>query len=358
MNYIKGFDGLRAISIIFVLLTHLGLPALLKKGSFAEQNYNLFSGSTGVMIFFVISGFLITTLLLKEKEKFGIINFKFFFIRRFLRLLPPLIVFFLTIWVLMYLNLIVPKYHTLLISFFYLYNFVPFEFIVAELAHTWSLAVEEQFYLIWPFVIARLHAIKKMMWVAFSLIAICFVARILIDMPIVMNGKNYFLHDYTYITRWFIPAAMPIMIGSLTGMLLFVKQEYIKQTLSGKPLFLFIALALFGIKILIPGISEYLVILLQPIGVALLLSWMCFNQEKWMVKVLDWKPIAFLGRISYGVYVFQGLFLLTGPGGTLAIQQFPINIILTLITAIASYYLLELPVMRLKGRFKPATVSA
>jgi len=330
----------------------------LEEGSFFEKNFQLFSGSAGVMIFFVISGFLITTLLLREKDKFGTINFKFFFIRRFMRLLPPLVIFFTAIFVLMFTNQIEPDYIALLLSFFYVYNFVPYEFLVAELAHTWSLAVEEQFYLIWPFVIYQLKVIKKIMLFAIALIIVCFVARILVDLPIVYNGKTYFLENYTYIKRWFIPAAMPIMIGSLTAILWFKNAAFFEKHLSNKWYIPLLALALYCVQLVIPGVSLYVIYLLQPIGVALLLQWMCFNQQTLLVKIFDWSPLAFIGRISYGIYVFQGLFLLTGPGGKLVIQQYPLNIILTLVVSVASYFLVEKPVMRYKNRFKPGLAVA
>src|SRR6476661_8597167 len=97
MRYIKGFDGLRGISIILVLLNHLWLPQAFSEDSFLRKNYFLFSGNAGVMIFFTLSGFLITLLLLREKMGNGQINFRKFFTRRFLRLLPPLIIFYLIV---------------------------------------------------------------------------------------------------------------------------------------------------------------------------------------------------------------------------------------------------------------------
>lgn len=353
MKYIKGFDGLRAISILFVIMSHLGITMLFEDGSFLRKNYQLFSGTAGVMIFFVISGFLITTLLLKEREKFGRINFRFFFIRRFMRLLPPLVLFFSMVLLLMLFNQIKQDYLALFLSFIYVYNFIPFQLLVNELAHTWSLAVEEQFYLLWPFVIHKLRAIKKIAVFAIVLILICFVASILIELPIEYNGKSYYLKNYTYIKRWFIPAAMPIMIGSLTAILWFNNENFFQKTLTNKwyiPLF---SLALYCIQLVIPGITVYLIFVAQPVGIALLLLWMCYNQQTLLVKIFDWAPIAFIGRISYGLYVFQGLFLLTGPGGELVIQQFPLNIVLTVVVSVASYYLLEKPVMRYKDRFKP-----
>ena len=84
-NYIKGFDGLRAFSILFVVLTHLGVYGILCHGEFYSRRViMLINGTTGVNIFFAISGFLITTILLREKQAVGKINLKNFFARRFL----------------------------------------------------------------------------------------------------------------------------------------------------------------------------------------------------------------------------------------------------------------------------------
>ena len=105
-KYIKGFDGLRAISIFFVVFSHLTPGDIFINSPYLEKNYKLFSGETGVMIFFTISGFLITSLLLKEKIAFGKINLKFFFIRRFLRLLPPLLIFYVFVLFLMIFQLL------------------------------------------------------------------------------------------------------------------------------------------------------------------------------------------------------------------------------------------------------------
>ncbi len=90
----------------------------------------------------------------------------------------------------------------------------------------------------------------------------------------------------------------------------------------------------------------------QALGIALLLAWLVHEQQSHLAAFLELVPIAFLGRISYGVYIWQGLFLRTGPGGTLPIQQFPLNIGLTLLCALTSYYTVERAATRFKNRFK------
>lgn len=87
------------------------------------------------------------------------------------------------------------------------------------------------------------------------------------------------------------------------------------------------------------------------IGVSLFILWIYYNQNSNITYSLEFLPLKYLGKISYGVYIFQGLFLRTGPGGDLLIQQFPYNIILTIIVAVLSYHLVELKVLKLKKYF-------
>ncbi|MEH6745904.1 MAG: acyltransferase family protein [Maribacter arcticus] len=150
-NYIKGFDGLRGISILLVIITHLGwFENIDIFGSYDRKFKYLLSGTTGVNIFFTLSGFLITNILLNELNKYGTINFKTFFLKRFIRLLPPLFLFLVIIFILMLSNILTTNYSGILYSFFYIYNFIPRSLYSAELGLTWSLSVEEQFYLFWP----------------------------------------------------------------------------------------------------------------------------------------------------------------------------------------------------------------
>jgi peptidoglycan/LPS O-acetylase OafA/YrhL len=89
----------------------------------------------------------------------------------------------------------------------------------------------------------------------------------------------------------------------------------------------------------------------QAFGVGILLCWIYFNQEAGLTKVLEFTPLAYIGKISYGIYVYQGLFLTTGPTGLLPIQQFPVNILLVMLVSVASYHLVEKPLLKLKSRF-------
>ncbi len=335
MKYIKGFDTLRALSIAMVVTAH-SLPSLWIQ---EQRLWHLISGDTGVLIFFVISGYLITTLLVKELAKFGKIDFKKFFARRFLRLLPPLIVFYLTVLALMATGTIQETYIGLGISVFYLYNFVPNKFYTGELGHTWSLALEEQFYFTWPFVINFLRQKKTL--VTFGLLAI--LASILF---------LFFIYpidflDHFKAKRWFIPAISPIMIGAILALV----ADDLKGILTS-PLVQFLAfLALFASPLFVPESILIIAPIFQACGVAFLLLLIIHQQDSTAVMVLNNPLTTYLGKISYGIYVYQGLFLRTGPGSENWFQQFPQNLVLTLICAILSFEFLEKYFLKKKKKY-------
>jgi peptidoglycan/LPS O-acetylase OafA/YrhL len=356
-KYIKGFDGLRAISILLVILAHLGLYSKIEHITFLKNNWNLISGNSGVMIFFSISGFLITTLLLKEKESFGRIDFRNFFIRRLLRLAPAILLLLITVLVLMLGHYLKQDFVAILFSFFYIYNFVPHKFYTGELGHTWSLGVEEQYYFIWPFVISYLSRIKYLIYLALFVVLVCIAFRFISSYPISYNGESYLLANYTYVDRWFIPACLPIIIGSLSGLFLYAFETRLNQIFTKKYLFLWFALFLFTSQVFMPFWWDNFSYLYMPIAVSMFLLWVYFNQDSKCVTILEIKPIRFIGKISYGLYVYQGLFVTTGPSGELSIQHFPINIILTVFVAIISYYFIETPILKFKTKFAPRNIS-
>lgn len=342
MKYIKGFDTLRAISIVLVLLTHLGLYHHLPENDFIKYRFwKLISGSTGVQIFFTLSGFLITKILLKELNEFKNIHFKNFYTRRFLRLLPPLLVFYIVIAILMHFGLIHTSKVGFLYSFFYFYNFVPNQFYTGELGHTWSLALEEQYYLIWPFVINFLCKKKGFLFILFILIA-CIIS---INTYPYLAFTNNFKPE-----RWFIPAVGPIVIGSFFAWLIDKNDKKYSGYFERKQLLLWIGIIMFIFPLYTPVLK--LSFLFQSIGVSIILIWILFNQESKVTNLLNSKATSYIGTISYGLYVYQGLFLKTGPSGTLWIQQFPQNIVLTFLTAIISFHLIEKPILKLKKKYQ------
>ncbi len=345
MKYIKGYDSLRAISIMLVIITHLGLYEYLS--SFFEVSnrvWRIICGDTGVQIFFTLSGFLITSILLNEKVKSGSIHFKNFYARRFLRLLPALLIFYIIIVPLMYFKAVPSNFWGLIYSFFYVYNFVPNQYFSLELSHMWSLALEEQFYLTWPLVIFLLKRRLSLTVFSIIIVVLCVVNYLILQ-------DTSIAEEYRF-NRWFIPGVGPIMIGSATAILKSKFNDAWQNKFEGnfKPIVLAMVLYLF------PLYSPNLLLTSSPIfqamGIGILLTWINYNQGTKVVNLLEFAPLRYIGRISYGLYIYQGIFLRTGPkGAAIAIQKFPLNLILTLVVAIISFEFIERRALRLKKHF-------
>lgn len=355
-KYIKGFDGLRCYSILLVIITHLGVGHYFEEGSYLRENvFYFFSGAAGVNVFFTISGFLITTLILNEVKDTRKFNIKFFFIRRFLRLLPPIIPFFVVILIFMKLGYIRDTMVGLVFSIFYLFNFVPKAkaFWSTELSHTWSLAVEEQFYILWAFVFNYFNP-KRIKIIIITLLILCIITSYILPLiSLSIEDKKYLFDQVFFSTRWTIPAIGPILIGALFAFLNFSNWNNIQNKFTDKKKLL-LSLLIFISPFYLPQILLPLINLFHGFGIALVLLWITNNQSSSIIKVLEWKPIKYVGTISYGIYIWQGFFVRTGPDMTpkIWVHDFPQNVIFTLLVAIISYELFEKRLLNIKKKFK------
>jgi peptidoglycan/LPS O-acetylase OafA/YrhL len=355
MKYIKGFDGLRCISILLVIITHAGLYHKLPDIPYIKRNvFYFFSGNAGVTIFFSISGFLITSLLLKEKEQSGNINLKRFFTKRFLRLVPPIIPFYIVIILFMQLGYISQAYLGLLASIFYVYNFIPNirATFITELVHTWSLAIEEQFYLIWPFIISYFKK-KEIFILSGIIIFLSIIALFLFPfVKFVYNGSVYFLNNLFFPSRWTIPAISPILIGALASLINFYHFEFISKKTKQR-IYLLLGIIIFCGPFYLPTILFDSVRIFSAIGVSMILLWIYHNQGSQFVNILEYKPVRYIGKISYGLYIWQGLFMRTGPNiePKLWIHVFPANIVLSFLVAIISFEFYEKKILDYKRKY-------
>ncbi|MGL4496058.1 MAG: acyltransferase family protein [Beijerinckiaceae bacterium] len=161
---IAGLDGVRAVSILIVMLSHSGLQHVVP-------------GVFGVTIFFFISGYLITTLLLREHARDGHISVRAFYLRRIVRLYPPLLIYLAAMVAFQIVSQRGVEWWGLLGALFYfgnyLYALAP-ERIAPYGAHLWSLAIEEHFYLVFPFLFALLAARTR--WLVTVLSVLCILA--------------------------------------------------------------------------------------------------------------------------------------------------------------------------------------
>jgi peptidoglycan/LPS O-acetylase OafA/YrhL len=144
-NYIPSLHGLRAISLIFVIYDHSVI--LTGKNILPEFLQIFINGKTGVDLFFLISGFLITTLLLNEFKQTNCIDLKRFYIRRSLRIFPAYYFLLLIYFIMQKFELLYINPQTWVSSFFYMRQFFGSGWLTS---HFWSLSIEELFYMIFP----------------------------------------------------------------------------------------------------------------------------------------------------------------------------------------------------------------
>ena len=150
MQYNRNLDGLRAVAVLMVMWSHFPVIEGSVLSGYLSSFGDIFGvGYLGVDIFFVLSGFLITSILLIEKKESKKVDFKFFYLKRSLRIFP---IYFLT---LLFCYLFIgPVNYDIYSALFYVSNFYfVFDEAGGPLRHTWSLAVEEQFYIVWPLIV-------------------------------------------------------------------------------------------------------------------------------------------------------------------------------------------------------------
>ena len=327
---IKGFNGIRAIAVLMVLITHFKLSDYL---FFNHDVSSITSGTTGVYIFFCLSGFLITYILLKELELKKIINIKYFLIRRILRLLPVMLLYCLIVFLLMIFGYIEYNLPSIVYALTYTTNFSLKKYYNPLLYHFWSLGVEEHFYLFYPFVFA-LKSKVKILIVLFILIMFSLIVKIL--------QVNYILYmkELTENYRWTIPSILPILMGAIMSLSLTYSKikSYIENR---KLLLLLIGVLLFINELFISNIYVVkfgLNYLGQSIGISFILTFIFIQQESVFVKILETKPLVFIGKISYGLYIWHVLFAYLVFSKNLNIY---LGLLLSFITSIVSYYTIE-----------------
>ncbi|WP_158590500.1 acyltransferase family protein [Noviherbaspirillum cavernae] len=357
MKKILGFDALRALSVVLVILSHVGIIGSVSS-PILKAFFTVFNANTGVTIFFVLSGFLITSLLISEYKSTGSISIKNFFIRRALRILP-LYYLVVAMTMLIYLvgefrNFPYVRFQTILHALTYTYNFIPSALEKNFLSHLWSLAVEEQFYLLWPFVFFLLIGkTYRLVLFCIAFVACCFAFYF-----VSVNWGE--LQGTFSLDRWFIPAAYPIIVGCLFALLINgvnARERYAKVLSS--PLALACSFILVCSPLFLPQTVSFVVHKLAIVlGIAGIISWIFLNQSSLLVKHMDWGPIGYIGTISYGLYVWQGV--LTGNGSYREIWFFPppplLGALLTFLVAPLSYHYFERWFLVRKSRYSKDSV--
>lgn len=223
-------DGWRAACLMLVLAAHSqGLPGFKEVGGewWLTHIPLLFDGHLGVRCFFVISGFLITYLLLQEDERFGSVNLKSFYVRRALRILPVYLAYLAVIGILQYFSVVWQEPITWVGDLTFTTNFLPRGFISG---HLWSLSVEEQFYLIWPisfvFLKNRTHRFLWILTTPFVVSFFCQLVTYTNNVPWIIHPL---FHHHSSLVNF-----DALGIGGLSALALSKRHRRINDLLSGR----------------------------------------------------------------------------------------------------------------------------
>lgn len=343
---LPSLDGLRAVSILMVLGSHAtrttGYPESLKPYSGC-----LWNGNLGVSVFFVISGFLITWLLLAEQGKTGAINLLAFYKRRVLRIFPVFYAFLLTV---------------LLMSIWLHRDFSFAEWLSAAtftrnyfqghwtLGHLWSISVEEQFYLLWPFALTLLRSRRQML-----IVALCVIA------------SAPFIRLFLYLSPWrwlgdtsIFSHADSLMAGCLLAIVSTtaaaeVMQSFLRywrRSIQICGVVLIYMVWMLTQHALLGPLTVTIGPTLQALAITSIIASVVLVQEGSLFSLLNLRAIAAVGVVSYGLYIWQQIFLYPAeyPDGDLWWRAFPQNMIITFLVAWLSYLFIEKPFLKYKKK--------
>ena len=333
---IPSLDGLRALSILMVFIAHLAgtqqFPLSAHTGNF------LGLGELGVHVFFVISGFLITGLLLDELKVDGGINLGRFYFRRTLRIFPPYYVYLGVVFVMGTIGWFQLAPHDLAHGLTYTSNYYPGR--SWFLGHTWSLSVEEQFYLLWPALLVLAGPRRAIVVAAWTVLLV----------PIVRLGSWELM-------RWasdgvghrFETVADAIAVGCvLAGIRPWLHRSALYLRALASPWFAAVPVIVFAANLSHDHPVVYFVagLFVTNIGIAACLDRCVTFSEGPVGTLLNARLMVFVGSISYSLYLWQQLFL--NRASAAATSTFPLNVSLAICAALASYYIVERPSLRLR----------
>ena len=356
-KYLPSIDSLRALAVLAVIIYHV------------DVNY-LPGGFLGVDLFFVLSGYLISSLIIKEFRKTGTVNLYNFYIRRARRLLPA-VYFMITVGlvVMVLFNEVLLRKSHLDAIFGYIYSsnwwyiFHKLDYFdsfgaQSPFKHLWSLAIEEQFYMIFPLLFLLVNRKKKskdgtyklnknFLYVVLGLILVSLIAHILL-FDINNISRIYFGTD----TR-----AFSLLVG-VVGAILY-PMERLHAKITPQQNMLYSVVSLVSIATLITVMiytSEYNTLLYRGgfllvaiLGLIVIIS--SGKQHTLMSRLLSFKPVVFIGKISYSLYLWHfPVLVLTTPVSEIGnpnIFFVILRIVLTFAVAIVSYVFVETPIRKL-----------
>ena len=341
-------DALRGFSALLVVYYHFGLPV---------------PAGFGVMTFFVLSGFLITWLLLKEERRSGTVSLRDFYARRALRIFPAFYCYwFLVTGARLLFGKTIP-WGQAWSSFFYVSNYYQGlnGYPSSAYSHTWSLAVEEQFYLLFPPVFLVLGRRPELR-------TACVAAGIVLVWILRLIAGVGFGVPESYLYTAFEMRADHLLIGCLVAMVLYTGRAIpLWRRLADHPVHILLFLALLTTsnalgRRLGTDYRDTVGNIVDPICIALLIPTLLSAGDHPSVRWLDHRFLRWLGSISYPIYLYQQVviwpvanFLRRGSA-----PEFVVAVVVSLsviAAAAASYRFVEQPFLRMKHRFSPRNVA-
>ncbi len=299
--FFPNLDGLRFLAFLGVFIAHY-----VQRVPGYDTNYLLavisHTGEMGVNFFFCLSSFLITYLLLKEYEKTGTISIKGFYIRRILRIWP--LYYFIVILGLVVLPLL-KNYFPLpaeranpFYFIFFLYNFEPVVkglWDASNIGFVWSIAIEEQFYLVWPLIIFFIN-IKRKYLIFLTIIAISMTFRVI------------YHSDYLIITYHTLSVFSDMGIGGLIAWLAINKHHLIKKIdhTSIIAAFYLIGLSLFFLRPVI--LAHPFINIFERLMYSIIFCFIIIEQnfcKNSFYKIGNFRRASDLGKITYGLYMYH-----------------------------------------------------
>jgi len=368
--YFPNLNGVRFIAALGVIAHHIeqGKNMYGLKNIYINSFVGGVFGKLGIIMFFVLSGFLITYLLLKEKEKTGTISVKHFYIRRIFRIWPLYyMIIFLGIFVLPHFSFFHIPYYSdhvndswglkLFLFLFFLPNVADMLFCSAPapfINQTWSVGVEEQFYLMWPWIVKYS---KNILTVLIGIIAIYFAVRTTFYIWNLRMPDNKVISDINYFWQYFCIDDMAM--GGIMAWILYNKKEKALKFLFHK--YTQVVTYLVLIFITVRGISvPFVTFEVYAVPFAIMIINLAANKNT--IIHFDYPVLDYLGKVTYGLYMYHGIAIVLGVRAVEAWVS-PNNLVMTnivcygvtfgscILMTILSYELFENPFLKAKVKY-------
>jgi len=342
---IPSLDGLRALSIVLVLFGHMSGAAIAGVDAKADLGFASGLANLGVRVFFVISGYLITTLLIAESEKTGRIDLGKFYLRRTFRIFPAYYFYLLVIGGASAITALTVTGRDIVYALTYTMNMQTDR--SWSVGHAWSLSVEEQFYLLWPVAVRYLgHRFSQRL--ALATIALCPLIRLTWAAAL---PEHHGLIGEAFPTVADTIATGCVMAGirhEIGDVALWRRLKPLYRLVSHPAVLLALPVLAIVIELNHHHARPYWLVgeTALNVSIALLVNRVIRSSDDLPGRLLNWGPLVWVGTLSYSIYLWQQPFMdLTRNDWTTSL---PTSLGLMLAAACFSFYFVEKPILALR----------